>query len=97
MFIRNLQKLFIYHAFRIQDPSGKYAGYDRTAGRIYRKSAGGALLDKAVENGTGCGCQAALFINGKLEVNAFAGWKEWIQTQTVNENTIFPIYSTGKA
>jgi len=28
------------------------------------------VLDQAVENGTECGCQAALFINGKLEVNA---------------------------
>ena len=97
MFFRNLQKMFIYHAFRIQDPYGKYAGYDRTAGRICRKCAGGDLLDKAVENGTEFGCQAALFINGKLEVNAFAGWTEWTQAQTVNENTIFPIYSTGKA
>ena len=31
------------------------------------------VLDRAVENGTECGCQAALFIDGKLEVNAYAG------------------------
>ena len=55
------------------------------------------VLDQAVENGTECGCQAALFINGKLEVNAFAGWTDWTRTQKVDENTIFPIYSTGKA
>ena len=55
------------------------------------------VLDQAVENGTECGCQAALFIDGKLEVNAFAGWTDWTRTQKVDENTIFPIYSTGKA
>ena len=55
------------------------------------------VLDRAVENGTECGCQAALFVNGKLEVNAFTGWTDWTQTQKVDENTIFPIYSTGKA
>ena len=55
------------------------------------------VLDQAVENGTECGCQAALFINGKLEVNAFAGWTDWTRSQKVDENTIFPIFSTGKA
>ena len=55
------------------------------------------VLDRAVENGTECGCQAALFIDGKLEVNAFAGWTDWTKKQKVDENTIFPIYSTGKA
>lgn len=56
-----------------------------------------ALLDKAVENGTECGCQAALYINGELAVNAFAGWTDWTKTRKVDENTVFPIYSTGKA
>ena len=55
------------------------------------------VLDQAVENGTECGCQAALYINGKLEVNAYAGWTDWTRTQKVDENTIFPIFSTGKA
>ena len=54
------------------------------------------VLDQAVENGTECGCQAALFIDGKLEVNAYAGWTDWTRTQKVDENTIFPVYSTGK-
>lgn len=55
------------------------------------------VLDRAVANGTECGCQAALFIDGKLEVNAFAGYTDWSKTKKVDENTIFPIYSTGKA
>lgn len=55
------------------------------------------VLDRAVENGTECGCQAALFINGKLEVSAYSGWTDWTRKQKVDENTIFPIYSTGKA
>ena len=55
------------------------------------------LLDRAVENGTECGCQAALYINGELAVNAYSGWTDWTKTKAVDENTIFPIYSTGKA
>ena len=55
------------------------------------------VLDQAVENGTECGCQAALFINGKLEVSVFAGWTDWTRSQKVDEKTIFPIFSTGKA
>ena len=55
------------------------------------------VLDRAVEAGTECGCQAALYIDGELAVNAYAGWTDWTKTRKVDENTIFPIYSTGKA
>lgn len=55
------------------------------------------VLDRAVEHGTECGCQAALFINGELVVNAYAGHTDWTRTKKVDENTVFPIYSTGKA
>ena len=55
------------------------------------------VLDRAVEAGTECGCQAALYIDGELAVNAYAGWTDWTRTRKVDENTIFPIYSTGKA
>ena len=55
------------------------------------------VLDRAVENGTECGCQAALYINGELAVNACAGWTDWTKSKKVDENTVFPIYSTGKA
>ncbi len=55
------------------------------------------VLDSLVEKGLECGCQAALYIDGKLEVNAFAGWTDWTKTKKVDENTVFPIYSTGKA
>ena len=55
------------------------------------------VLDRAVENGTECGCQAALYINGELAVNAYAGWTDWSKTKEIDENTLFPIYSTGKA
>ena len=44
-----------------------------------------------------CGCQAALYIDGELAVNAYAGWTDWTKTRKVDENTIFPVYSTGKA
>lgn len=56
-----------------------------------------AILDRAVENGSECGCQAALFIDGELAVNAYAGYTDWSKQKKVDENTIFPIYSTGKA
>ncbi len=55
------------------------------------------VLDAAVDRGTECGCQAALYINGELAVNAYAGYTDWSKTKKVDENTIFPIYSTGKA
>jgi len=54
------------------------------------------VLDLAVETGTECGCQAALYIDGELAVNAYAGWTDWTKTKKVDENTIFPIFSTGK-
>lgn len=56
-----------------------------------------AVLEAAVEKGTECGCQAALYINGELAVNAFAGYTDWTKTKKVDEDTIFPVYSTGKA
>ena len=48
------------------------------------------VLDRAVEAGTECGCQAALYIDGELAVNAYAGWTDWTKTQKVDENTVFP-------
>ncbi len=56
-----------------------------------------AVLDRAVEAGTECGCQAALFIDGELAVNAFAGYTDSTHQCKVDANTLFPIYSTGKA
>ena len=56
-----------------------------------------AVLDSLVEQGTECGCQAALYINGKLAVNAYSGWTDWTKTKKVDQNTVFPVYSTGKA
>ena len=54
-------------------------------------------LDNAVEKGTECGCQAALFVDGELAANAYAGWTDWSKTKKVDQNTVFPIYSCGKA
>ncbi|WPJ96880.1 serine hydrolase domain-containing protein [Coraliomargarita algicola] len=56
-----------------------------------------SVLDAAVERGTECGCQAALYINGELAVNAYAGHTDWTQSREIDANTIFPVYSTGKA
>ena len=55
------------------------------------------ILDKAVVSGNECGCQAALYVNGALAVNAYAGYTDWTKTKKVDADTIFPIYSTGKA
>lgn len=55
------------------------------------------VLDSLVEQGTECGCQAALYINGELAVNAYSGWTDWTKTKKVDQNTVFPVYSTGKA
>ncbi len=55
------------------------------------------VLEQAVDEGRECGCQAALYINGELAVNAYAGYTDWTKTQAVDENTVFPVFSTGKA
>jgi CubicO group peptidase (beta-lactamase class C family) len=55
------------------------------------------VLDLAVENERECGCQAVLFIEGELAANAFAGYTDWTKTKKVDQDTIFPVYSTGKA
>ena len=52
-------------------------------------------LNAVVEQELECGCQAVLYIDGKLEVNVSAGWTDWSRTKKVDENTIFPIYSAG--
>ena len=54
-------------------------------------------LDRAVEEGIECGCQAAVYLDGKLVANAYSGWTDWTKSKKVDENTVFPIYSTGKA
>ena len=54
------------------------------------------VLNRAVENGTECGCQAALFINGKLEVSAFAGWTDWTRSQKVDEIPFSRSFRPGK-
>ena len=48
-----------------------------------------ALLDSFVEKGTECGCQAALYINGELAVNAYAGWTDWTKTRKIDADTVF--------
>lgn len=54
------------------------------------------LLDESVDRGTECGCQAALFINGELAVNACSGYTDWSGQQKIDENTVFPVFSSGK-
>ncbi len=53
-------------------------------------------LEQVVDSGLECGCQAAVYIDGELTVNAFAGWTDWSRTRRIDENTLFPIYSAGK-
>ena len=53
-------------------------------------------LNQVVDQGLECGCQAAVFIDGRLEASAWAGWTDWSRTRPVDEDTIFPVYSAGK-
>lgn len=55
------------------------------------------LLQEYVSNGTETGCQAAVFLDGELVVDAFAGVTRQGGSEPVDSNTLFPIFSAGKA
>lgn len=54
------------------------------------------LLDQLVCNGAERGLQFAAYQHGKLVVNAAAGVANHANGQKVNENTLFPVFSTTK-
>ncbi len=55
------------------------------------------ILDDAVASGEECGCQLAVFKDGKPILSLSAGFTAPDRSQPVDENTIFPIFSCGKS
>jgi CubicO group peptidase (beta-lactamase class C family) len=55
-----------------------------------------ALLDRLVADGTERGVQVAAYVDGKLAVNAWAGVADFQSGRKVEEDTLFPVFSTTK-
>ena len=55
------------------------------------------VLDRAVDDGTECGCQLAIFRNGKPVLSLFAGYTSPRRNVKVTEQTLFPVFSCGKS
>ncbi len=54
------------------------------------------MLDRAVADGTENGCQVAVFIDGELVVDAYAGTTGRANNEHVDSQSLFPIFSAGK-
>ena len=55
-----------------------------------------ALLEETIATGKELGCQCAIWIDGEVLVNFAGGWSEAQHLRPVTENSLFPIFSTGK-
>lgn len=55
------------------------------------------LLDQAAESGLECGCQLAVYEHGELVADLCSGYTTAKQTQRVTPDTLFPVFSVGKA
>ncbi len=56
-----------------------------------------AIMDDEVGRGEECGCQLAIYRHGKLVLSLASGFTDESRTGKVTEQTLFPIYSCGKA
>lgn len=54
------------------------------------------IMDKAVENGSECGLQLAVYDHGELAFSLVSGFADRARTKAVTHETLFPIYSCGK-
>ncbi len=54
------------------------------------------MLDKAVAIGAEDGCQVAVFVDGELVVDAYAGTTGNGENALVDSQSIFPVFSAGK-
>lgn len=55
-----------------------------------------ALVDRLVADGTERGLQVAAYLDGRLVVNAWAGIADFQTGRPVEEDTLFPVFSTTK-
>ena len=56
-----------------------------------------SLLDEAVESGLECGCQLAIYQDGELIADLAAGFTSPDRKNPVTPETLFPVFSVGKA
>lgn len=55
------------------------------------------ILDKSVDSGEECGLQLAVYHKGKLAADLCSGYTSAERNQKVTSDTLFPLFSTGKA
>jgi len=55
------------------------------------------IMDDATASGEECGCQLAIFRNGKPLLSLVSGYTSAKRDEKVTEQTIFPIFSCGKS
>ena len=55
------------------------------------------IMDEATGSGEECGCQLAIFQNGKPVLSLVSGYTSAKRNEKVTEETIFPIFSCGKS
>ena len=54
------------------------------------------VLDEYTSSGKECGCQLAVYHNGKLLYDLASGWTDESREKAVDTETLFPIFSVGK-
>ena len=54
-------------------------------------------MDEFTASGEECGCQLVIYHHGKLQVDLFSGYTSEERKEKVTSETLFPIYSCGKA
>ena len=54
------------------------------------------VLDEYTSSGKECGCQLAVYHNGKLLYDLASGWTDESKSRKVDTETLFPIFSVGK-
>ena len=54
------------------------------------------IMDEATGSGEECGCQLAIFQNGKPVLSLVSGYTSAKRDEKVTERTMFPIFSCGK-
>ena len=55
------------------------------------------ILDEAVNSGKECGMQLVIYQNGELAVDICAGYTDSSRTKKVTPDSLFPVFSSGKA
>ncbi|MBN2640034.1 MAG: beta-lactamase family protein [Victivallales bacterium] len=55
------------------------------------------ILDQSVEAGEELGAQVTVYHNGEIIVDCWSGYSDQEKTREINGDTVFPVFSSGKA